>query len=122
MADAKILICDDEPALRELMRLALDGAYEIAEASNGAEAFAQAESFRPDLILLDVMMPGESGLEVLARLRLDPELAATAVIVVSAWSSEADRKAASQADRFVGKPFDPEELASIVEELLVARR
>ena len=122
MADARILICDDEPALRELMRLALDGGYEIAEASNAAEALAGARDFRPDLILLDVMMPGESGLEVLRRLRLDPELAPTTVIIVSAWSSESDRRAAAAADRFVGKPFDPEELASIVEELLVARR
>jgi CheY-like chemotaxis protein len=58
---------------------------------------------------------------VLRQLRLDPELAATAVIMVSAWSSESDRRAAAAADRFVGKPFDPEELASIVEQLLVAR-
>ena len=121
MADAKILICDDEPALRELMRLALDGAYDIAEASNATEALAQARSFRPDLILLDVMMPGESGLEVLARLRLDPELAPTAVVIVSAWSSEADRQAAAAADSFVGKPFDPEHLVSVVEDLLARR-
>jgi two-component system phosphate regulon response regulator PhoB len=122
MADARVLICDDEPALRELMRLALDGAYEIAEATNAAEALASARDFRPDVILLDVMMPGESGLEVLRQLRLDPELRATAVVVVSAWSSEADRRAASAADAFIGKPFDPEELAAIVEGLLAARR
>jgi CheY-like chemotaxis protein len=122
MAPSRILICDDEPSLRELMRLALDGRYEIAEAANGAEALAQASDFRPDLMLLDVMMPGQSGLEVLRQLRLDPELRAISVVIVSAWSSEADRRAAGAADRFVGKPFDPEELASIVEKLLAARR
>jgi two-component system, OmpR family, response regulator len=68
------------------------------------------------------MMPGESGLEVLRQLRLDPDLQATSVIIVSAWSSEADRQAAAAADRFVGKPFDPEELAASVEELVLARR
>jgi len=122
MAASRILICDDEPSLRELMRLAVDGRHAIAEAANAAEALAQARAFWPDLILLDVMMPGQSGLEVLRQLRLDPELQTISVVMVSAWSSEADRRAAAAADRFVGKPFDPEELASIVEELLAARR
>jgi CheY-like chemotaxis protein len=122
MGPSRILICDDEPSLRELMRLALDGGYEIAEAANAAEALAQACDFRPDLMLLDVMMPGQSGLEVLRKVRLDPELQTIVVVMVSAWSSEADRRAAAAADRFVGKPFDPEELAAIVEELLAARR
>jgi CheY-like chemotaxis protein len=121
MEDARVLICDDEPALRELMRLALDGEYDIAEATNAAEALAAAREFRPHVMLLDVMMPGESGLEVLRQLRLDPELATTAVVIVSAWSSESDRRAAAAADCFVGKPFDPEDLASIVEELVVAQ-
>ena len=64
MADRPtILICDDEPNLRELMRMSLEPSYEFAEAADGAEAIDLAERVRPDLVLLDVMMPGTSGLD-----------------------------------------------------------
>ena len=124
MAEARILICDDEPHLRELMRVSLDRDYEFAEAADAAEAFELADRVRPDLVLLDVMMPGGSGLSVIERMRQTPDLAAVPVVVVSAFVSEGDRQAAREAgaDGFVGKPFDPDELASIVEELLAANR
>jgi CheY-like chemotaxis protein len=119
-----ILICDDEPHLRELMRVSLDRRYEFAEASDSAEALEVAGRVRPDLVLLDVMMPGGSGLALIERLRSSPDLAGVRVVVVSAFVSEHDRRAAREAgaDGFVGKPFDPDELASVVEELLAASR
>jgi CheY-like chemotaxis protein len=118
-----ILICDDEPHLRELMRISLDPAYVFAEAGDASEAVALAGTMHPDLVLLDVMMPGESGLSVIGRLRRMPTLAGVPVIVVSAFVSERDRRAAEEAgaDGFVSKPFDPDELASLVEELLASR-
>lgn len=117
---ASILICDDEPALRELMRLSLAPDYEFAEAADGDEAIALAGRVRPDLVLLDVMMPGTGGLAVLEHMRRDPELRTTPVIVVSAFAAPADRRAAldAGATRFVKKPFDPDALRSLVEELL----
>jgi CheY-like chemotaxis protein len=119
-----ILICDDEPSLRELMRVSLDSDYSFAEANDVAEAIDLVERFRPDLVLLDILMPGGSGLEVIERLRADPELADTPVVVVSAFASESDRLAAHDAgaNGFIGKPFDPEELGALVEELLASRR
>ena len=119
-----ILICDDEPSLRELMRVSLDSDYTFAEANAVAEAIALVERHRPDLVLLDILMPGGSGLTVIERLRADPELAATPVVVVSAFAGESDRLAAHDAgaDGFISKPFDPEELGTLVEELLASRR
>ena len=117
-----ILICDDEPNLRELIRISLEPDYEFAEAGDGAEAIELAQRVRPDLVLLDVMMPGMSGLTVLKRLRGHPELAETPVVIVSAYAAEHDRVAAFEAGatEFVKKPFDPEALASLVESLLAS--
>jgi CheY-like chemotaxis protein len=124
MAEATILICDDEPHLRELMRVSLDHDYEFAEAADTAEALELADRLRPDLVLLDVMMPGGSGLAVIERLRSRPELATVPVVVVSAFVTDGDRRAARDAgaDGFIGKPFDTDELASVVQELLAANR
>ena len=122
---ATILICDDEPSLRELMRLSLETGpeYRFVEAGDGSEAIEAIETARPDLILLDVMMPVTNGIAVLEHLRAHPELSDTPVIVVSAFASPADRQRAIEAGatRFVKKPFDPEALRSLVEELLPSR-
>jgi CheY-like chemotaxis protein len=120
VAGAVILICDDEPNVRDLMRLSLARHHRVAEAADGAEAIELAERLHPDLVLLDVMMPGTSGLDVLEHLRGDPELARAPVVVVSAHATERDRLAAfdAGATEFVRKPFDPEELSALVEELL----
>ena len=122
---ATILVCDDEPSLRELMRISLDTgpAYRFVEAGDGSDAIELLESTRPDLILLDVMMPGTHGIAVLEHLRALAGLSETPVIVVSAFASPADRQQAIEAGatRFVKKPFDPEALRSLVEELLPSR-
>ena len=121
---ASILICDDEPSLRELMRIALDGDYDFVEAESARQAIEVVRERTPDLLLLDVMMPGQSGLDVLEVVRSDPELETMPVVVVSAFSSDADRRTAlaAGANRFLAKPFDPDDLVSLVEELLQESR
>jgi CheY-like chemotaxis protein len=117
----KVLVCDNEEALRALVRGALElGDYEIVEAHDGNESVELARSFDPDLIVLDMMMPGRSGLEVLAELRTEARFTATPVIMLTARAQAEDRQAALAAgvSRFLPKPFSPHELACIVEELL----
>jgi CheY-like chemotaxis protein len=121
----KILICDDEEVLRALVRATLDdGSFEVLEAEDGDESVALARSEKPDVILLDMMMPGRSGLEVLELLRGDPELAQTPVVMLTARTRVSDQEAAlaAGADRYLAKPFSPLELISIIEELLETGR
>lgn len=115
---ATILVCDDDPNLRELVRAALGEGYRYLEAADGGEALDAVRSLGPDLLVLDVMLPVRSGLEVLQAIRADPRLASLPVVVITAWShAELDAEGAG-ADRFVSKPFDPDELAAAVAELL----
>lgn len=121
----KILVCDDRNALRELVRAALDeGEYDILEATDGEEALALARRTRPDVLILDVVMPGKSGLDVLEEVRSDPTLAAARVVLCTASTKSIDRSLASDlgADRYIAKPFSPLELAAAVEELVGERR
>jgi len=113
---ARILICDDEPALRELMRIALVGEYEFEEAGTVAEAIEVAEDFRPDVVLVDVMMPGGSGLDIVRYLADHPALGHAGCVVVSAFAAEADQEEAREAGAaaFVSKPFDPDDLSATV--------
>jgi len=119
--ESTILVCDNEEILRGLVRASLDGnGYTLVEARDGDEAVEQARLVQPDLILLDMMMPGQSGLEVLAELRRDPELRGIPVIMLTARAQVTDRDAAhlAGADRFLAKPFSPLELDRVVKELL----
>ena len=116
-----VLLCDDEDVLRQLVRATLGHShYAIVEAADGDESLELARAHRPDLIVLDMMMPGRSGLEVLRELRADAELARTPVIMLTARAREADREeaVAAGADRYLAKPFSPLELISVVEDLL----
>ena len=119
--DNTILVCDNEEVLRGLVRASLDGnGYVLVEARDGDDALEQARRVRPDLILLDMMMPGRTGLEVLAELRRDPDLRGIPVVMLTARAQVTDREAARRAgaDRFLAKPFSPLKLARVVEELL----
>jgi two-component system phosphate regulon response regulator PhoB len=121
---AKILICDNEDALRELVCATLAPAgYETVEARDGDQSLELARSEQPDLIVLDMMMPGRTGVEVLRELRADPRFSATPVVMLTARTQVRDREAAEAAgaDRFVGKPFSPLELGAVVDSLLKDR-
>lgn len=115
-----ILVCEDESSLRELIRISLGDGYHVVEAVSGDEALERAAARRPDLVILDLMLPGIGGLDVLAALRVDPRTAGVPVAVVSAWSGVEGEALAAGANRFVPKPFDPGALRSLVEELLAA--
>ena len=109
-----ILICEDDTNLRTLVRLALGDRYRYYEAPDGPSGLELARRIHPDVIVLDLMLPGQSGLDVLAELRADDELAKTPVIVMSAWSHSDEAAVQAGADRFVPKPFDPDELRDAV--------
>lgn len=115
---ATILVCDDDASLRELVRAVLGSRYRFVEAADGVEALQLARELRPDLIVLDVMLPGLSGIEVLEAIRMDTELEELKVVVITAWSHAELEAQLAGADRFVSKPFDPDDLSGAVEELL----
>ncbi len=118
-----VLVCDDEPVLRMLVRATLDqGDYTVVEACDGDEALACTLSHQPDLILLDMMMPGRSGSDVLRALRADPATAATPVIMLTARAQSSDRDAVNLAgaNHYLTKPFSPIGLAALVAEVLAS--
>src|ERR671935_1699149 len=113
-----VLICDDEANLRELIRVSLPPGYDVVEASDGEEALALARSLRPELVILDLMLPRLNGLDVLSKLKADPELTATPVLVVTAQPASEEEARANGADGVIGKPFGPEELAELAADLV----
>jgi DNA-binding response OmpR family regulator len=116
-----ILICEDDEDLRQLIRVVLGGRYRFVEAHDGPQALELALRLRPDLIILDLMLPGTSGLDVLTQLREQLPDAETRVIVMSAWGHADQAALSAGADRFVPKPFEPDELTAIVSEVLEGR-
>lgn len=112
-----ILIVDDTETGREILEALLySPAYQLAFACNGPEALTMAEELTPDLILLDVMMPGMDGFEVCRRLRANPRLAEIPIILVTALDDRQSRLQGIEAgaDDFVTKPFDHAELRARV--------
>jgi len=115
---AKILVAEDEKQIADMVAFKLtNGGHQVIRAQDGEQAVTLAARERPDLILLDVMMPGLNGFEVLRRLKLDPALKATAVIMVTAKGHERDVLAGLHggAIDYVIKPFSLKELAARVE-------
>jgi len=120
---SKILVVEAHPTMREAMRLVLEHeGYEISEASDGRSAVSNVKSERPDLVILDLNMPGTSGADVLKELKEDPDTSDIRVIVVTATGEEG-RPAAMNlgADEYFTKPFSPLALLSTVERVLSAR-
>ncbi|MGH2909442.1 MAG: response regulator transcription factor [Solirubrobacteraceae bacterium] len=108
-----VLIADDDEDILNLVRFRLErDGLRVLLARDGQQALQTARDERPDLCVLDVMMPKLSGLEVLAQLRRDPDTAAMPVIMLTARAHEADVTAGfdSGADDYVIKPFSPQEL------------
>ncbi len=119
----KVLVVEDEQDVAELIRynLTKEG-YEVRVVANGADAVRQAREFRPDVVLLDVMVPGLNGWEVCRRLKQEAETRAVAVIMVTGRVEEGDRVLGFElgADDYVTKPFSPRELLARIR--AVARR
>ena len=113
-----ILLCEDDQNLRQLLRVVLGGGYRFLEATNGDEAIELALERRPDLVILDLMLPKLSGLDVLARLRTEPAAERPRVVVMSAWADAEDAALSAGADRFIAKPFELDDLSDIVRETL----
>jgi len=113
----RVLIVEDEQDVAELMRynLAKEG-YEVALVGNGAEALEQARRSRPDMILLDIMVPGLNGWEVCRRLKQDAHTRAVPVIMVTGRAEEGDKVLGFEmgADDYITKPFSPRELLARV--------
>lgn len=121
---AKILAVDDEPELTELMQFHLVRAgHEVTTAANGWEAIDCVKRHRPDIILLDLMLPDLDGFGVCEILRRDPLTATIPVIIVSAWASTDSRNLGLElgALDYITKPFSPQELVARVNQLLHAR-
>ena len=120
----KVLVVDDNPQNTELVQAYLESLpVEIATAVDGVDAMAQAERFRPDLVLLDVMMPRMSGFEVCQKIKQNPELRDTVIIMVTALHEVGDFERAVECgcDDFLTKPVNKLELVTRVRSLLRVR-
>lgn len=116
-----VLIADDESGLRRLVSATLaSDEYEIVQASNGDDAWALIQAHRPEVAILDVQMPGRSGLELAQAIKADPALAGMRVIMLTAKAREADIRMGLGvgADVYLTKPFSPMQLISTVEQAL----
>jgi DNA-binding response OmpR family regulator len=122
---ASVLVVDDEPnivlSLEFLMRQA---GYDVRVARDGDAALVAIAERAPDLVLLDVMMPGRDGYEVCQAIRADPACASTSIVMLTARSREVEREKglAMGADDYVTKPFSTRALVERVQALLAARR
>jgi len=118
LSAARILVVDDEPQIRRIMRTTLTTAgYEVEEAKTGQEALTKLREYRPDLVLLDINMPGMSGLATCRELRADPNVA---IIMLTVLNTEAAKVEAldAGADDFVIKPFSTPELLARIRAVL----
>lgn len=118
----RILIADDEPHIRRILQSLLEmSGYEVDLRQDGADAVAAIEgSDHYDLILLDIMMPGATGLEVLGRIREMDERKSTPVVILTAKGQDADRQAAFSlgANDFLTKPFSPKKLLARIQQII----
>jgi DNA-binding response OmpR family regulator len=116
-----VVVVDDDADIRDLVAMKLSNAgYAVTVETNGEAGLATAMSVRPDLVVLDWMMPGLSGIDVCRALRDDPRTSETAVLLLTARAQEEDieRGFAAGADDYLVKPFSVRELAERVDSLL----
>lgn len=111
-----VIVADDDPDVRTLVAIAIErsGLELIDELGDGNSAWEAIEAFKPDMVVLDVSMPGKSGLEVTRLIRADPSVANIAVILLSAGVGDDSREAgmAAGATEYLTKPFSPRELTA----------
>ncbi len=121
----RVLVADDDRDIRELVAMKLRGAgYEVTTVETGPEALSSAFSAVPDLAILDIMMPGLTGIDVCRELRAHEATRALPIILLTAKAQEADVEVGFSvgADDYVVKPFSPRELASRVQAVLARVR
>ena len=117
----KVLIADDEHNIRHILDFSLHAeGFDVVSADNGEDAFTLAVEIVPDLIILDVMMPGRGGIETCKLLKQDERTADIPVILLSAKSTREDRESgiAAGADKYITKPFSPQTVVDTVQSLL----
>ena len=117
----RILVVEDQEDNRRILRdLLTHAGYEIIEAENGEEALAVAARERPDLILMDIQLPGLDGYEATRRLKADPALRSIPIIVVTSYALSGDEAKARAAgcDAYVTKPYSPRQLLAKIREYL----
>ena len=117
----KILVADDEKSLRMLISGTLEiGDFFVIEADNGLDAWKMVNEETPELVILDVMMPGMTGYQVCQLIKSDEKLHEVKVIILTAKGQQADKQAAleARADYYIAKPFSPAQLLTIVEDIL----
>jgi DNA-binding response OmpR family regulator len=116
----KILIVEDDPDIRIMMKFILRDDYELVLCEDGRCGIDKALEEKPDLILLDIYMPGISGLEVCKSVRDNPEISTIPIIILTAGAlkEEASEAYAIGADDYIFKPFEPEDLIERIENLL----
>ena len=125
MGDPRILLVDDDPVILRLLKVNFEmEGYAVLSAANGAEAVDVATSERPDIILLDVMMPGMNGLEAAEKLRSQAATLSIPIVFGSAKAQAPDVRAWLDAGAvdYLTKPFDPVELVQKVEDLRAKSR
>jgi two-component system alkaline phosphatase synthesis response regulator PhoP len=121
----KILVVDDDPAALRLVQYILQReGYEVITASNGLEGLRKATGESPDLIVLDIMLPGIDGFEIASRLRGQPSTSRTPIIMMSAKARDIDKATGLKvgADDYITKPADPSDVAKRVAALLARRQ
>lgn len=120
----RILVVDDEPHILRVLGTVLgERGYGVTIATDGSEGLDELAADDFDLVILDLMMPGASGLEILSRIRSDPQRADTPVIILTAKGQDTDREAAlaGGANDFLTKPFSPKKLIARIAEILEER-
>lgn len=116
-----ILVIEDEADIRELLRVNLEGeGFRVVESPDGERGFAMVESEDPDLLVLDLMLPGMPGIEVCRRVRASDTRSGLPILMLTAKAAEADKIVGLEAgaDDYVTKPFSPREVAARVKALL----
>jgi len=117
----KILYIEDHPAQSDIMKQMLEfSGYTVVLAMSGEEGIEKAREAQPDIILMDLRMPGMGGIEAIRQLKQDPMVAEIPVLVLSAWTSQRNRKDAEEAGaaKFLAKPVDTKRLVQEINDLL----
>jgi CheY-like chemotaxis protein len=120
-AGARILICDDDPAILRVLQVNLEvEGYETLLAHHGEEALKIAGSEKPDLIILDIMMPRMDGYQTCDALKADPETKGIPVVFLSAKAQDSDieKGKSYEVEDYITKPFDPDTLIEVVERVI----